>query len=494
MQDSTARTFQFKVQLTRDGHRRLDERLAAHAKLFNAAIQERRDAWRMRRTSINFAGQSRELTLVRQDDPEWAGEHRRLAEGTLKRVDAAFQAFFRRVKAGETPGFPRFKPRRRFRTLGLYSGDTRFLQVNKAGTRATIRIKGLPTMRIRLHRPLPEGQPLIIRITRTPRRVVASLVYGHTDPEPASGPPERPVGIDAGVARRITLSDGNYVDGRTVDRRRLRRLQRRVSRARRGSSGRRKKVTALAREWQRITERNRGDEHQLSATIVQTYDFIAVEDLRIRNMTRSAAGTPEEPGRNVAAKAGLNRSILTQSWGSLYDKIVYKAESAGARFVRVPPAYTSQTCSRCGAIDASSRQSQAVFDCTSCGHVGNADMNAALVVLHRGLAACGLAEADAGAPCSISFQPSPLGPVGEEYRAPVGPPRTGTEASDAHRGMSNQPSPLGPVGAKSHAPEGCPHASAELSFIAVEDLRIGKMPPHEGRHDFRPIEEVTIMN
>ena len=444
---TTARTYQFSVALSRDGHRRLDERLAAHCRLYNAALQERRDAWRMCRTSITYAGQNRELTGVRQDDPEWAGEHRLLSVGTLKRVDDAFQAFFRRVKAGETPGFPRFKPRSRFRTIELYSGADRFLQVNPDGSRATIRIKGLPTMRLRLHRPLPEGQPLVIRITRTPRRVVASLVYGHTNPEPATGPPERPVGIDAGVARRITLSDGQCVDGRSIDRRKLRRLQRRVARAKRGSSGRRKKVAALAREWQRVTERNRGDEHQLAAAIVQAYDLIAVEDLRIANMTKSAAGTPEDPGRNVAAKSGLNRSILEQSWGRLYGKIEYKAASAGARFVRVSPAHTSQTCSLCGAIDAKSRRSQADFHCTSCGHVDNADVNAAVSILCRGLVALGSADSSA----------------------------------DAHRGMEYQPRPLGPVCVERCAHEGCLHVGAELSWLAAVGLAFLTVTPRECR-------------
>ena len=159
-QCSTARTHQFAVQLPRDGHRQLDDRLAAHRRLYNAALQERRDAWRMARETLTFASQCRELTLVRQDDPEWAGERRLLAVATLKRLDDAFQAFFRRVKAGEKPGFPRFKLRSRFRTLELYAGADRFLHQNAAGDRATIRVKGLPTMRLRLHRPLPEGQPL----------------------------------------------------------------------------------------------------------------------------------------------------------------------------------------------------------------------------------------------------------------------------------------------------------------------------------------------
>ena len=389
---TSARTYQVAVQLTRDGHRRLDERMRAHARLYNAALQERRDAWRMARKSINYAGQNRELTLVRQDDPEWAAEHRRLAVGTLKRVDLAFAAFFRRVKAGETPGFPRFKSWRRFRTLDIYSGVDHFLKVNDAGDKATIRIKGLPTMRLSLHRPLPEGQPLSIRITRTPRRVVASLVYPHEVPLPTTTDPQCPVGIDAGVAQRFTLSEGHHVDRRNLDRRKLRRLQRCVSRAKRGSASRRRKVKALGKEWQRIYERNRGDEHQLSAALVGDYDFIAVEDLQIRNMVRSAAGTIEEPGSNVAAKSGLNRSILEQSWGSLYDKIEYKAASAGVRFVRVHPQYSSQTCAECGVVDAASRQSQALFQCQHCGHLGNADVNAARVILRRGLAALGSAE------------------------------------------------------------------------------------------------------
>ena len=378
---TSPRTYQVRVQLTRDGHRRLDERLRAHCRLYNAALQEHRDAWRMARRSITFSSQSRELTLVRQDDPEWAGEHRRLAVATLRRVDDAFQAFFRRVKAGETPGFPRFKSWRRYRTLDIYAGVDHFLQVNDTGTRATIRIKGLPTMRLQLHRPLPEGQPLTIRITRTPRRVVASLVYGHMDPAPVDASPEHPVGIDAGVVQRLTLSDGRCVDRRDLDRRRLRRLQRRVSRAKRGSASRRRKVKALAREWQRVYERNRGDEHQVSAALARDYDFITVEDLQIHNMVRSSAGTIEEPGSNVAAKSGLNRSILDQSWGRLYQKIEYKAANAGARFVRVPPHHTSQTCPECGVVDAASRRSQALFHCHHCGHQANADVTAARIIL-----------------------------------------------------------------------------------------------------------------
>ena len=238
---------------------------------------------------------------------------------------------------------------------------------------------------------------------------MASLVYAHVDPPPTEAASAQPVGIDAGVAHRFTLSDGRHVERRDLDRRRLRRLQRRVARSKRGSSGRRKKVAVLAREWQRVSERNRSDEHQISAVIVHDYDFIAVEDLQIRNMVRSAAGTAEEPGSNVAAKSGLNRAILDQSWGRLYDKIDYKAASAGGRFVRIPPQHTSQTCAACGVVDPKSRRSQVMFICTGCGHAGNAEVNAAIVILHRGLDALGLAECSARAPCRMHKQPGPLG-------------------------------------------------------------------------------------
>ena len=404
----TARTYQFRAELTEDGHRRLDDRLRAHCRLYNAAMQERRDAWRMARKSISFVSQNRELTGVRADDPQWSGEHRRLAVETLRRVERAFAAFFRRVKAGDAPGYPRFKSWRRFRTLDIYSGADHFVTVSDLGDKATIRIKGLPTIRLRLHRPLPEGQPLNIRITRTPRRVLVSLVYPHTDPASSTGTPERPVGIDAGVAHRLTLSDGRHINRRDLDRRRLRRLQRRVSRAKRGSAARRRKIAALAREWQRVAERDRGDQHQLSAALVRDFDLIAVEDLQIRNMVRSAAGTVEEPGSNVAAKTGLNRSILEQSWGSLYDKIEYKAASAGARFVRVPPHHTSQTCPECGVVDAKSRRSQALFLCLHCGHQANADVAASRIILGRGLDALGLVESIASARPGMHYQPASL--------------------------------------------------------------------------------------
>ena len=149
----------------------------------------------------------------------------------------------------------------------------------------------------------------------------------------------RPVGIDAGVAKRLTLSDGGEVAKREVDRGRLRRLQRAVARAAPGSGNRRKKVGSLAREWQRISDANRQALHRTVSALSRAYDFFAIEDLRIANLLRSAKGTAAEPGRNVRAKAGLNRAISEQGWGTFFTLLKEKAASAGLQVVEVRAAW-----------------------------------------------------------------------------------------------------------------------------------------------------------
>ena len=406
---NTALTYQFKAQITRDGHCRLDAVLRMSATLYNAALQERRDAHRMANVSVSRYDQCKAFTDVRGDDPAWAALDVQVGRSALFRVDRAYQSFFRRVKAGGAPGFPRFKAARRYRCIELNDAHSRgWLAVN--GDRAQVRIKGLPTFRLRLHRSLPDGQPRVVRITRKARGVYVDLVYGHDNPPVSGALPTKPIGIDLGVAKRVTLSDGTSVAGVEIDRRRLRRLQRRVSRARRRSNGRRSKTAALAREWQRVSDAERGKVHQLTTAIVQAYDFVAVEDLRIPNMTRSAAGTPDAPGRNVAAKRGLNRNILSQSWGRVLSQLEYKAASAGVPLVRVNPAHTSQGCAACGAVDKGSRHGQS-FRCRHCGHAADADVNAAINILRRGLQAAFGPTVPVPARTARCHQPRPLGPV-----------------------------------------------------------------------------------
>jgi transposase len=193
-------------------------------------------------------------------------------------------------------------------------------------------------------------------------------------PTPGNG---QVVGIDRGVAVSAALSTGDllHAPGLTVrERRRLRRLERTLARAKRGSNRRGRVRHAVARLKARETDRRKDWAEKVSTDIARRFDVIRVEDLQIKNMTRSAKGTRDNPGRNVRQKAGLNRGILRSGWGLLVRRL---EEKAPCRVEKIKPALTSQRCSACGQVDRDSRESQAVFRCTACGFAGNADVNAA---------------------------------------------------------------------------------------------------------------------
>jgi transposase len=196
------------------------------------------------------------------------------------------------------------------------------------------------------------------------------------DPVPGPGTGEA-VGIDRGVAVSAALSTGEMltVPGLTApERQRLLRLQRKLARAQRGSGRRGRVKTAIAKLKAREADRRKDWAEKVSTDLARRFDVIRVEDLNIRNMTRSARGTAGAPGRNVRAKAGLNRGILSNGWGQLVRRLEDKAPW---RIEKVPAAYTSQRCSACGQVTAKSRESQADFACTACGFACNADVNAA---------------------------------------------------------------------------------------------------------------------
>ena len=379
------RTYTAKVYPAKRGHQALDEALAAQCRLYNAALEHRRWAYKMGQVSITYAQQSRELTQIRADDPEMEGLHRTIQVGTLRRVDRAFQAFFRRVQQGQAPGFPRFKSSRRWRTL-VCDNNVQARSMVKLGDngRGWIRIKGLPRFEFRSNRELPPIANLAeLRIIRKPRRVEAQFVF-HIDvdaPEPPAGP-NAPIGLDLGVHNQVTMSDGTFEPGYRRDRRRAKRLQRRVSRAVKGSNNRRKKVASLAREHDRLAARRRGWTHELSASIVgkRGYDFIAAENLSIQQMMSERS---EELPREVEAR--VNQGIGDQAWADLLSKIQYKAESAGIGFVQVDPKNTTAACSGCGVLVPKSIGAL-VHDCPQCGLRLDRRANSARNVLRLGLA------------------------------------------------------------------------------------------------------------
>ncbi len=250
-----------------------------------------------------------------------------------------------------------------------------------------LRLQGIGHVKVKWHRAIPNEAELK---TATVVRHGGRWEVSFSLELPAAAAPEREpaeVGLDLGVAVFAALSTGELVPGPRAGRRasaRVRRHQRKVARRKRGSNRRRKAVAALARARDHEREVRRDHREKLARDLVARYSLIAVEDLAITNMTRSARGSVEAPGRNVRQKAGLNRAQLDQAWGLFLAALRAKAEEAGSVVVAVDPRNTSRTCHQCGAVDPRSRYTQAEFVCVLCGHRDHADVNAARNILSLG--------------------------------------------------------------------------------------------------------------
>ncbi len=364
------RTYKCSAKLSKSGHRVLSRIFAMCAALYNACLEERIDCYRKTGKGRSYYDQCRALTEVRSDDPEYESISVQVFRGVIGRIDKAFQSFFRRVKAKEKAGFPRWRSKHRWHTIEI--NDQCWRMLKREGDKTVLKIKGLPRIVVRPSRELPPNVLLkAIRITRKPLRTEVALSYELPDVETVKET-TRPVGIDVGISKRLTLSDGEKVDKREIDRRNLIRLQRSVSRKKKGSNNRRKAVSLLAKEWQRLTDKERNYLHRLTSEIVRMHDFIAVEKLETKKMLGNRQ---------------LARSIQEQTWGKFATLLNEKAESAGVKMVYVNPQGTSQECSSCGA-EVKKDLSVRTHKC-SCGLEMDRDLNAAINILHRGISIAG---------------------------------------------------------------------------------------------------------
>ena len=342
----------------------------AHARYVWNLCVEQESWWRPGQGKMpRLAERCRQLTEARADNPWLADGSVIVQQQAIRDHDRAMANFFagthRRPtwrKAGRDEGF---------RIVQLKPGDVRRLN-RRAGE---VRIPKAGWVRFRWSRQVPHGVESC-RVTRD--RVGRWHVAFAAIPGPVGGPGTgQTVGIDRGVATSAALSTGQLLHVPRLtsgEQRRLRQLQRALARAQRGSSRRGKAKTTIAKLEARETDRRKDWCEKKSTDIARQFDVIRVEDLSITNMTRSARGTPEDPGRNVRAKAGLNREIHRSGWGLLVRRLQDKAPG---RVEKIPPAFTSQRCSACGHIAAESRESQALFRCVACKYTLNADVNAA---------------------------------------------------------------------------------------------------------------------
>ncbi|WP_326645328.1 transposase [Streptosporangium sp. NBC_01755] len=388
------RSYKFLLRPTAGHVIALTACLDDHRALYNAALEHRRTAYAKAGVSVRYGDQSAELKDIRAEDTGGQGRWSFSSQqATLRRLDKAFQAFFRRLKTGGKAGFPRFKGKGWFDTVEWpRDGDGCGWDSQPEHPSATyVRLQGVGHVRVHRHRPV-RGTVKTISVKREGSRwyVILSCDDVPAEPLPATG---KAVGIDLGVASLVTTSDGDPLDNPrhlAVSADRLARAQRDLARKKRGSTRRRKQVARVAALHAQVRRRRLDGAHKAALTLVGGYDVIAHEDLRVTNMTRRAAPRPDGEGGYLpnggAAKSGLNRSILDAGWGVFLTILSYKAESAGRELIAVNPAHTSRTCSRCGHCTKENRRTQAEFACTACGHSAHADVNAAINILRAGLA------------------------------------------------------------------------------------------------------------
>jgi putative transposase len=360
--------------------------LGSQCELYNAALEERRGAWQWEHRSVSYIDQCRTLTTLRADRPEVLAGGVTLCRGTLRRLDWAFAAFYRRCRAGQRPGYPRFRPWTRFDSLQWE--DRNGWRIDPASRR--LQLVGVGALKVRLHRPI-RGTPKAITVRREGRRwwLTIRCVGVPAERLPPTG---RQVGIDLGVNVLVATSDGALIiNDRHAQRaaKRLARAQQNLTTKQRGSQHRHRAVERVAAVHRQIRNRRTDTLHQLSRRLVNDHDVIVHERLAVANLVRRPKPKPDGAGghepNGATAKTRQNRCIHDAGWGQLLAMIAYKAESAGRTVIAVDPRNTSRACADCGHVSAGNRRG-AVFECRACGHLAHADTNAAVNILRAGRA------------------------------------------------------------------------------------------------------------
>ena len=354
----------------------LERVLEEQRQLYNAALQEREDCWRKTGKTLTWRDQFKSLTRCRHEIPGMHDIPVVIQRGTLKRLDDAIQGFFRGLENGSGAGFPRFRGRRRWNSISIVSG------IRIRGNAIHIPRYGPMTVRRHGGNPYPDGVPKSATLKREGGKWYA--VVAVAIPAPVHEDNGHAIGIDMN-AGQVATSDGAVIAAPDTGRlkARVKRYQKQLARQRRGSRRRERTRARLAKTKRRIATVRHNWHHRTSRVLANAAGTIVIEDLETSRMTRSAKGTVTKPGRNVSAKAGMNREILATGWAALRRMLEYKAY----RVIAVDPRYTSQTCAACGHVDARSRRTRDRFHCVACGHADHADLNAAANILASGTGA-----------------------------------------------------------------------------------------------------------
>ncbi len=357
------KTFRYRLYPSKAQSVRLEETLETCRQWYNTCLAERKEAYENERRSVGKFEQLRQVRELKQSNPCAAAVHSHILQVVVQDLDKAFQAFFRRVKAGEKAGYPRFKGKNRFDSFGLKENGNGF---KLDGRR--LKLSGVGRLRVRWHRPI-EGKIKTVRICRQTGKWYACFACEvNEQPLPPTG---KAVGIDVGVHHLFATSDNEVVDNPRWYRKaqsELRILQRRVSRRTIGGSNRRNAVLALQRQHKSIANSRKDFLNKVAHSLIVRYDCIALEKLHIQRMVHNRH---------------LSKSILDAGWGYLKQRLADKAVEAGRQVVLVNPSYTSKICSSCGEMFEGLSLSDRWIVC-SCGLSIDRDVNAALNILGVG--------------------------------------------------------------------------------------------------------------
>jgi putative transposase len=370
----TQRAFKYRIHPSHAQKTSLNNTLVLCAELYNAALQERKDAYRITRKSVNYYDQQRQLPEIKEVRPELKAIHSQVLQDVLRRLDKAFDDFFRRVRSGDKKaGFPRFRSHHRYDSF-TYTQSGFAIEKNR------LRLSKIGKVKIKLHRPI-EGKIKTLTVTRTATGKWFACFSVECKFEPLPTTTEA-TGVDMGLKEFAVLSNGEAIANPRFFRgaeKRLAKAQKKLSAAKKGSSERSKRHKVVAHIYERISNKRRDFAHQESYKLVNRFAIIVFEDLNIRGMLKNHC---------------LAKSIADAAWNQLVQYTSYKAESAGRYVVQVNPRHTSQACSGCGELvekDLSVR----VHACPGCGLTLNRDHNAAINILARGLASLPLRRIEA---------------------------------------------------------------------------------------------------
>ncbi|MGH7169028.1 MAG: RNA-guided endonuclease InsQ/TnpB family protein [Gemmataceae bacterium] len=360
------KSFRYRLYPTKSQARSLNAQLEECRWLYNHFLEERKEQWEKHKKSVNYHTQATSLPPLKVNRPRLANVHSQVLQNVAVRIDLAFKAFFRRVKAGEKPGYPRFRGKGRYDSMTFPQ-----VPVGCELCNGFLRLSKVGTVKVILHRKL-EGKPK----TCTIRRSSTGKWYACFSCEVAQPKPLRKnnivAGIDVGLHSFATLSTGESIDNprffRTEEKA-LAKAQRRLCKEAKGTPERARRRKPVARIHERIAFRRLDFAHQTARKIVNGFGFLAVEDLEVNRMIHNRC---------------LSKSISDVAWSLFFTILFFKAASAGRTIVKVKPAYTSQDCSHCGhrqKMPLAERE----FRCPCCQAVLNRDHNAALNILRIGL-------------------------------------------------------------------------------------------------------------